>query len=132
MLNQTGVQVSSYGNRKSILVDNVNSTAVSVMVSNSGVNAGSDGKKVVKAGTPVYGDLLDRSKAFTVASTGDGAAATKVAGVILHDVEVTSGTANSQMVIFGTIDVSKLDTATATALKGAVSGLKMIQLVSQP
>lgn len=127
MLNQTGVQTKSYGIRKSILVDDPNSTAVSVMVSNDGVTADADNRKVVKAGTPVYGDLLDRSKPFTVAATGGS----EVQGVILHDVDVTDGTANSQMVIFGTIDVSKVDETTATALKAAAASLKMIQLISQ-
>lgn len=134
MLNQTGVKTASYGTRKIILVDEKNSTAVSVMVANTGVTAGSDGKKVVKAGTPVYGDLLDRSKAFTVTApeTKQGETPAKAVGVILHDVDVTSGTANSQMVIFGTIDVSKLETSVATSLKAVIGDLKMIQLVSQP
>lgn len=125
MLNQTGVQTSSYGIRKSILVDDVNSTAVSVIVTNTGVTADEDGKKIIKAGTPAYGDLLDRSKPFAVTGTTPS-------GVILHDVDVTSGTANSQMVIFGTIDVSKVDETTAETLKAAASGFKMIQLISQP
>lgn len=127
MLNQTGVETKDYGNRKQILVDEPNSSAISCLISNTGVTADSDGKKIVKAGTPVYGSLMARNTAMTVS----GAENAKPCGVILHDVDVTNGTANSQVVYFGTIDVSKLDTATATKLKSAEANLKMITLVSR-
>lgn len=127
MLNQTGVEKATYGApEKTILVDEFNSTSVSVVVANTGVTAGDDGKKIIKAGTPVYGSLRARNTAFTVSSAEQGA---KPSGVILHDVDVTGGNANSQIVIFGTIDVSKVDTAVATALIAAEANLKMIQLV---
>lgn len=127
MLNQTGVTTGSYAApEKNILVDEMNSTAMSVVVSNAGVTADSEGKKIIKAGTPVYGSLRARNTAFTVSSSAQGA---KPSGVILHDVDVTAGNANSQVVIFGTIDVSKVDSTTATALIAAEANLKMIQLV---
>lgn len=126
MLNQTGVESKNYGApEKTILVDEFNSTSVSVVVANTGVSAGSDGKKIIKAGTPVYGSLRARNTAFTIA----GASGAKPAGVVLHDVDVTAGNANSQIVIFGTIDVSKVDATTATTLIAAEANLKMIQLV---
>lgn len=133
MLNQTGFESKSYNTRKTILVDPENSTALSCMVSNTGVTAGADGKKMVMAGTPVYGDKLARNTPFTVtAPTPEtGKPAAKPVGVILHDVDVTNGPANSQFVIFGFIDVTKIDTATATKLKAAEADLKMIQLVSR-
>lgn len=123
MLNNPRVERKSYGNRKTILVDPENSTAVSCMVANTGVTADEDGVKMVKSGTPVYGSLLDRDVAMVVSGTGSPC------GVILHDVDVTDGTANSQIVIFGTIDVSKLEDDVATKIKAAESGLKMIQLI---
>ena len=127
MLNQTGVESKNYGApEKTILVDEFNSTSVSIVVANTGVTAGSDGKKIIKAGTPVYGSLRARNTAFTVSTATQGA---KPAGVILHDVDVTAGNANSQIVIFGTIDVSKVDATTATTLIAAEANLKMIQLV---
>lgn len=127
MLNQTGVETRNYGApEKTILVDPLNSTAVSIVVANTGVSADTEGKKIIKAGTPVYGSLQARNTAFTVSTETQGA---KPAGVILHDVDVTAGNANSQIVIFGTIDVSKVDATTATALIAAEVNLKMIQLV---
>ena len=126
MLNQTGVETRSYGApEKTILVDPLNSTAVSIEVANTGVTADSEGKKIIKAGTPVYGSLRARNTAFTIS----GEAGAKPAGVILHDVDVTDGKKNSQIVIFGTIDVSKVDSAVATTLIAAEANLKMIQLI---
>lgn len=126
MLNQTGVETRSYGApEKTILVDPLNSTAVSIEVANTGVTADSEGKKIIKAGTPVYGSLRARNTAFTIS----GASGAKPAGVILHDVDVTSGKKNSQIIIFGTIDVSKVDSAVAATLIAAEANLKMIQLI---
>lgn len=126
MLNQTGVETFNYGApEKTILVDPLNSTAVSIEVANTGVTADSEGKKIIKAGTPVYGSLRARNTPFTIS----GASGAKPAGVILHDVDVTSGKKNSQIVIFGTIDVSKVDSAVATTLIAAEANLKMIQLI---
>ena len=134
MLNQTGVKVTHGTTRKTILVDEMNSTALSCMVANTGVTADTTGKKIVKAGTPLAGSLLARGTAFTVAkdTTGsDGAPTTSDAvGILLHDVDVTAGTANAQVVIFGFIDVNKLDSDVVTKLTDAAkSNLKMIQFV---
>lgn len=126
MLNQTGVETRTYGApEKNILVDEKNSTAVSIKIANTGVSANADGQKIVKAGTPVYGSLTARETAFTIS----GSAGAKPVGVILHDVDVTSGTKNSQIVISGIIDVSKVETTVATALTSAVADLKMIQII---
>ena len=93
MLNQSEVTRRQGTTRKTILVDEFNSTALSCMVSDTGVSE-ENGRKLIKAGTPVAGDLQNRQTPFTVAADGTGAV-----GVILHDVDVTKGTANSQVVI---------------------------------
>lgn len=128
MLNQTGVTKVSGTSRKTILVDEMNSTALSIVVGNTGVNAGADGKKIIKAGTPVTGSLTERNTAFTVAKDSGGN--NNAVGVILHDVDVTNGEANSQVVIFGFIDVSKLDSDVVALLtEAAKKSMRMIQFV---
>lgn len=86
-----------------------------------------DGKKVVKAGTPLAGDLLDRTKAFTVATGTD------TVGVLLHDVDVTEGdNGNGTLLVGGVVNVDRIDTTTAAmittevieALKGKVEFMK--------
>lgn len=134
MLNQSKVTIVSGTTQKTILIDELNSTALSCMVANTDVTADANGKKIVKAGTPLAGSLLARGTAFTVAKDtagSDGAAATSDAvGILLHDVDVTAGTANAQVVIFGFVDVSKLEDSVVTKLTAAAKdNLKMIQFV---
>lgn len=105
MLNQSGVTKTTGMARKTILLDTQLMFALPVMISNSGVSAGQDGKKIVKAGTPLKGSLLNRDEAFTVGAKDDA-----VVGIAEHDVDVTSGTANGGIIVFGFIDESKLDT----------------------
>lgn len=130
MLNQTGVYKESYTNRKTILVDELNSTAFSVVVNATGVSADDEGKKIIKAGTPVYGSLEARDTAFTVS----GASGATPVGLILHDVDVTGlktgETRNSQVVVFGFVDLKKLDTDVQTKITASVkTALRMIQFV---
>ncbi len=77
-----------------------------------------DGKKIVPAGTPLSGDLTARNTAFVQAkdatSAGnDGKVAT---GILLHDVDVTNGDNNGTLLIWGFVDLNKLDTATAALI----------------
>ena len=173
--------------------------SVGIIVDDSGVEAGDDGRKVVKAGTPMYGSLLDRDTAFKISTTSVPAAATATVagtgitaatvtaatfstavsgasgtyefeysesdtswqldgtdvtlntygivatgsaadgdkitveftaayntapvGVLLHDVDVTAGDDNGTLLIFGFVNVNRLDTATANALLAVQSAL---------
>lgn len=130
MLNQGGVTKTTGATQKIILVSDVN-VSLSCMVANTGLVADSDGKKIVLAGTPLAGSLIARGTAFTVAAdTGEaGSEVSDATCVLLHDVDVTSGTKNAQCVIFGFIDKSKLEssvvskytTAALTALKNKIT-----------
>lgn len=130
MLNQSGVHTVVGTTRKTILVDEMNSTAFSCKIANTGVTA-VDGKKIVKAGTPLAGSLLTRDTAFTVAAdSGDQPKISNAVGVLLHDVDVTGGTANGQVLVFGFVDVSKLESDVVTKLTDAAkANMKMIQFV---
>ena len=82
----------------------------------TGVSAGTDGKKVVKAGTPLYGDIEKRDTAFTI-SGSEGATPS---AIILHDVDVTAGAENATIVLAGVVDLLKLESSVQTALTAAV------------
>lgn len=114
MLNQSGITKTSGLSRKTILIDTQLLFALPCMIANTGVTAGTDGKKIVKAGTPLVGSLTDRDTAFTV-----GAKDAAVVGIAEHDVDVTAGTANGAVVVFGFIDESKLDADVVTLLDTA-------------
>lgn len=124
MLNQTGITRVTGTTRKTILIAPELAFSLSCMVENTGVSAGEDGRKVVKAGTPVSGNLQERDTAFKVTGEED----TPV-GIILHDVDVTKGTANSQVVIFGFVDISKLEEDVATTVKSMEAKLPKITFV---
>lgn len=124
MLNQGGITKVSGDTRNIILVAPELAFSLPCKVANTGVTADSDGKKIVKAGTPLYGSLTARNTAFTVS----GSQGATPVGIILHDVDVTSGTKNAQVVSFGFVDISKLETAVATALAAATpAGITLVQ-----
>ena len=79
----------------------------------AGVAVGS--KKVVKAGTPITGDIEARNTAFTKAGEDNAV------GILLHDVDVTEGNANGTIVLFGFVDLEKLE---ADAFALITSGVK--------
>ena len=124
------IKSQTYVNVNQILFNTDPQVSVGVLVSNSGISAGTDGRKIVKAGTPLTGSLEARGTAFTKASTTEGVS--NAVGILLHDVDVTAGAENGTLLIFGFVDLNKVDTTTAalitsevkTALKGGVTFLK--------
>lgn len=124
------IKKSTYVNVNQILFNTDPQVSVGILVSDTGITAGDDGKKIVKAGTPLTGDLKARGTAFAKASTTEGVS--NAIGVLLHDVDVTAGAENGTLLIFGFVDLNKVDTTTAalitsaveTALKGGVTFLK--------
>lgn len=111
-LNQSGITTKTGLAENQILSAPELAYSLSCRVANTGVNAGADSKKIVKAGTPVYGSLTARDTAFTVS----GAQGAKPVGIVIHDVDVTEGTANAQVCVFGFVDISKLETEVVAAL----------------
>lgn len=112
--------------KKQILFATQPYMAIGAVVGNSTIDAGSDGKKIIKAGTPLTGDLTKRTTAFTKTATDN------VVGVLLHDLDVTAGDTNGTVLIFGFVDLDKLESdvesqiteTIKTALKGKITFLK--------
>lgn len=90
MLNQGGITKVTAASQASILVAPELAFALSCKVANTGVEAGSDGRKLVKAGTPLYGSLTARDTAFTI--SGSGAAESATASVPTGQTGVTAAT----------------------------------------
>lgn len=128
MLNQSTISTVEGTTRKTILVDELNSTAFSCKVANTGISADSDGRKIAKAGMPLTGDLTARGTAFAKATTTSGVS--NAVGILLHDVDVTDGTKNAQVVVFGFIDLNKLESDVQELVTAEVkTALRMIQFV---
>lgn len=121
MLNKSGIIKADYATPKQILVDSSLQFSIGCLVPADIGNS--------KAGTPIYVDLnnintacekVDNSTVFANA-------------VLLHDVDVSNGQANGTALIFGFVDLNKVDTTTQTLLKTALSNdsaTKLITLVN--
>lgn len=129
MLNQTGVRKETYGNTNQILFAVEHQVSMGVVVSKAlGVAEGN--KKVVKAGTPLTGNLDARTTAFTAASAGSSTEASNAVGVLLHDVDVTTGDANGTLLLFGFVNTNRVDATTKAKLTDIVkAAMPMIKFV---
>lgn len=127
MLNRTGIKKETLAGPVQILFNVQNQMSVGIHVSNA-YSVTRDGRKIVPAGTPLSGSLEARNTAFVKAVDTTNPAT----GVLLHDVDVTDGEANGTLLIWGFVDLNKVDTATAalitatrkTELAGKVTFLK--------
>lgn len=110
------VSKETYNVSKDILLAPHLAFTISAIVGNTGVSNNAEGRKVIPAGTPVGGTtsvLATRSTVLQVTNTNSNGA--NAQGVLLHDVDVTNGNTNAQVVIRGVVDSSKCPTIDATA-----------------
>lgn len=104
-----------------VLLNPDNAFEIGVLVGNTGVSADSNGRKIIKAGTPVGGTvsvLETRNTVLSVTNSSSNGANSQ--GVLRHDVDVTEGNANATLIVRGEVDSSKCPTIVAeakTALK---------------
>lgn len=101
-------------------------TAIAVNVSDEGVTAGTDGKKIVPAGTVIGGVLEDPTQAAVAAEGGSGEGAVAAEGVLMHDVDVTDGEALGTMIIRGVLDGTKLPANITAAQKATMPMITVV------
>lgn len=110
MLNTPGIKKESAMSPIQILFNVQNQVSVGIkLAKTSNAAVDENGRKIVKAGTPLNGDLKARTTAFVKAVDSSNPAV----GVLLHDVDVTDADANGTLLIFGFVNLSRLDEATA-------------------
>lgn len=99
-----------------VLLNPDNAFEIGVQVGNTGVSADANGRKIIKAGTPVGGTVSALKTRSTVLSvTNSSASGANSQGVLRHDVDVTDGNANATLIVRGEIDSSKCPTIAAEA-----------------
>lgn len=114
MLNRSGVVKTTYAATKQILANVEMQVSVGCIVPTSlGVAVGA--KKIAKAGTPIKIDLMNLQ---TPAVKADGT--TPLNAVLLHDVDVTTGNANGSALIYGFVNVNRVDADVAAAITTAI------------
>ena len=115
MLNRDGIQKSTLAATKQILANvDLQSSVGCIVPKTLGVAVGS--KKIAKAGTPIKINLLDLQ---AVAEKADGE--TAMNAVLLHDVDVTEKNANGTALVFGFVNVNRVDADVAAAITAAVA-----------
>lgn len=114
MFNHDGIKSNNYGAPRQILFNVDNQLSVGCIVPQSlGTTVGS--KKIAKAGTPIYinfGNLQTPAAAPKAASGSDPAVVANA--VLLHNVDVTDGTKNGTALIWGWVNVNRLESDVAS------------------
>ena len=124
MLNRSGVSKSTYTAPKQILANVDLQSSIGCIVPQSlGATEGS--KKIAKAGTPIKVDLMNIN---SVAAKADGT--TIMNAVLLHDVDVTDGNANGTALIFGFVNLDRVDSDVASAIDTAAAAAGRSTLIT--
>ena len=115
------VKISNYdAPEKDVALNPDNLFEIGVLVNNTGVTADANGRKIIKAGTPVGASAKVLDVRNTVLSvTNTSATGENAQGVLRHDVDVTDATspavANATLIVRGEVDSSKCPTIVAEA-----------------
>ena len=128
MLNRSGINKTTAVAPTQILADVDNQFSVGCIVPATMQTTANDGtRKIVKAGTPIKIDLSNlqtpAAAPTTDPATASGATASDMNAVLLHDVDVTDGNANGTALVFGFVNLNRVDTTTAAKLKAGTFGL---------
>lgn len=113
MLNNSGITKKTYGAPTQILANVELQSSVGCIVPKTlGVEVGT--KKLVKAGTPINIDLMNQNNAVSAVAEGK-----VMNAVLLHDVDVTTGNANGTALLFGFVNVNRVESDVVTAITAA-------------
>lgn len=125
MLNKSGITKETLGAPTQILANVEHQFSVGCVVAQA-VGTVVGYKKIAKAGTPIVIDYGSLSTAATTGTVGSTANA-----VLLHDVDVTAGNANGTALIFGFVNINRLDSdvqAKVTAGANKVANVSFLKL----
>ena len=111
MLNKDGVKTTNYGAPVQILANVEHQYSVGCRVPQTlGTDVTGVGK-IAKAGTPIHIDLSNlQTPAAAPAEASGGNPAVVANAVLLHNVDVTDGTKNGTALIWGFVNVNRLET----------------------
>lgn len=115
MLNRSGISKTKLTATRQILANvNLQSSVGCIVPTSVGVAVGN--RTIAKAGTPIKIDLMNLN---TAAAKADKTTAFNA--VLLHDVDVTGGNANGTALIFGFVNVNRVESDVATAITTALT-----------
>ena len=114
-----------YVNETDILIAPELAFAIPCIVSNEGVSANAEGKKIIKAGTPLYATQEVFMNRQTVMATSG----TTVYGVARWDIDVTAGNTNATLLVAGYVDYLKLDSTVQSVIDTEKTNLTRILFI---
>ena len=124
MLNNSGVHKTTLAATRQILANvELQSSVGCIVPASMGVAVGT--KKLVKAGTPIRIDLMNLQ---TVAQAANGD--TAMNAVLLHDVDVTVGNANGTALVFGFVNVNRVEADVAALITTAAGNANASKLLT--
>ncbi len=123
MLNQSGITKVTATSPTQILANVELQESVGCVAAQALGTAVGD-KKVAKAGTPVYVDLTNLMTP-AVAGTTDKAAN----AVLLHDVDVTAGNANATALLFGFVNINRLESDVQAKVKAGINTVGAVSFI---
>lgn len=124
MLNRSGISKVVGASANQILANVKLQESVGCVVPTTlGATVGS--KKIAKAGTPIKINFEDLK---ADAEKADGS--TVMNAVLLHDVDVTAGKANGTALIFGFVNINRVDSDVASAITTAASASGASKLIT--
>ncbi|TCJ01500.1 hypothetical protein [Cytobacillus praedii] len=119
---------TTFSNKKGILKFPDHYVNLAVTVSDVGITANTDGKKIVPAGTILGGGVLGDTNKLAVKATSSGTPAVSNAeGVLFNDVDVTYGPASGALLIHGFVAIDKLPTQPTAEEKTALKQITFLK-----
>lgn len=110
MLNRSGITKTTCSATVQILANTELQSSVGCIVPKSlGVEV--DGRTIVKAGTPINVNLENLAEVASKVTEGK-----PMNAVVLHDVDVTKSDANGTALVFGFINLNRVDATVASAI----------------
>lgn len=127
MLNKSGITTTTAAAPTQILAEVGLQYSVGCIVASTLQATANDGtRKIVKAGTPIKIDLSNLQTPAAAPTTNpasaSGATTSDMNAVLLHDVDVTNGNANGTALLFGFVNINRVDSTTAAKLKAGTFG----------
>lgn len=124
-------KIQEYGTDVDILIAPELAFAIPCIVTNTGIAANSEGKKIIKAGTPLYASanvFMNRQSVMKAAKSTETGSTDAVYGVARWDIDVTDGEKNATLLVDGYVDYLKLDDS-VKALVSAETALNRILFI---
>lgn len=119
MLNRSGIEKTSYGNPNQILANVELQSSVGCIVKK-------DTSGIVKAGTPLKIDLNNLATPAEVADASTKA----MNAILLHDVDATKANANGTALIFGFVNLNRIDSGVQGKITTALTNANASKLIT--